>query len=224
MLSIILAAMNYLSHLFFSQRTPLSMAGNLMGDFKRGRDLQQQLPQEILLGIQNHKLVDRQTDKFVGVKELRPLFSKQRRRFAGVITDIVFDYFLIKHWSHFTQLDYQQFVDDCYAGLGDTVHWMPERMQRVVQGMRQYDWLRAYGSLDGIAQTLDQVSKRIRFENNLTGAIDEVEANYAAIEEVFIPLFMHLKQEVAAAAIEGPHWASLEAHTNTPKPAKSLIK
>jgi acyl carrier protein phosphodiesterase len=194
--------MNYLSHLFFSQRTSLSMAGNLMGDFKRGRDIQQALPTEILLGIQNHKLVDSKTDQFAGVQQLRTVFSSDRRRFAGVVTDIVFDYFLIKHWEHFAELDYHPFVQSCYQGLAETQQWMPERMQFVVGKMQEHDWLNVYATLDGIDRTINQVSKRIRFENKMAGAIEEVEANYAQIEDVFMDLFAHLKEEVARAAIE----------------------
>lgn len=178
------------------------MAGNLMGDFKRGRDIQQALPTEILLGIQNHKLVDSKTDQFAGVQQLRTVFSSDRRRFAGVVTDIVFDYFLIKHWEHFAELDYHPFVQSCYQGLAETQQWMPERMQFVVGKMQEHDWLNVYATLDGIDRTINQVSKRIRFENKMAGAIEEVEANYAQIEDVFMDLFAHLKEEVARAAIE----------------------
>jgi len=174
-----------------------------MGDFKRDRFDQTDLPEEILLGIQNHRFVDKTTDKFDGVESLRPLFSDERRRFSGVITDIVFDYFLIKHWESFAELEYQPFVDQCYSGLLETRHWMPERMQMVVTKMHEHNWLHAYATLDGIATTIDQVSKRIRFENKLAGAITEVEANYDQIEAVFMSLFAHLQEQVSAAAIEG---------------------
>lgn len=180
----------------------MSLTGNLMGDFKPSAELRDKLPKEVLLGIENHRLVDRATDKFLPVKELRPLFSPQRRRYAGVVTDIAFDYFLIKHWQKFSQIEFSTFIDDCYDGLGQGMHWMPPRMHYVVSKMREHNWLTSYQTMSGIGKTIDLVSQRMRFENNMAGSIVEIESNYLEIEEVFLELFVHLKKQVELANIE----------------------
>lgn len=173
-----------------------------MGDFKQTPERLQTLPQEVILGIENHRFVDKQTDQFAAVKELKYSFSKPRRRFSGVVTDIVFDYFLIKHWSRFAQIEFDQFINLSYSNLSQCTDLMPPRMKSVVQMMVEHDWLRTYSTLDGIGFTIDKVSQRIRFENKMVGAIEEVEQNYELIESVFLELFDYLIMAVENERIE----------------------
>jgi len=173
-----------------------------MGDFKPSSELHSRLPKEIQLGIENHRLVDRLTDAYQPVKSLKPLFSENRRRFSGVLTDIAFDYFLIKHWSSFAEVELQPFITQCYLGLNQSLEYMPPRMQVVIKKMTKQDWLNNYATLHGISITINGVSKRIRFENKMSGGVAEIERNYDVIEMVFLELFDHLKHEVDAAGIE----------------------
>ena len=75
-------------------------------------------------------------------------------------------------------------------------------MQLVIENMHRYQWLQEYASLEGIEKTIDQVSKRIRFENSMAGGIEEVEQLYLQIEQVFLALFSHLQQTVLETAHE----------------------
>jgi acyl carrier protein phosphodiesterase len=179
----------------------MSLTGNLMGDFRRNIDIQT-LPEEIVLGIKNHHFVDRQTDSSNEMKQLKTLFSSQRRRFAGVIIDLSFDYFLIKHWAQFSNQGLEEFIQECYTGLQECDQYMPERMQRAVRLMIQHRWLQSYATLDGLEIAINQVAKRIRFKNDMAGGIVEVSNNYQEFDEAFLSLFPKLQASVVKAGIE----------------------
>jgi len=173
-----------------------------MGDFKPSSELLSQLPVEVINGIANHRLVDKTTDQFQPVKDLKPLFSKARRRYAGVVTDIAFDYFLIKHWDSYTSMPFSDFTKQAYAGLGSTQGLMPPRMQYVTKAMIENNWLEKYSTLEGVGRSIDFVSERIRFKNNMSGSIEEIKVNYDQVEEVFLILFDHLKVVVEQQKLE----------------------
>ena len=173
-----------------------------MGDFKPSAELLSQLPSDVINGIANHRLVDKTTDQFQPVKDLKPLFSKARRRYAGVVTDIAFDYFLIKHWDSYTSVPFHDFTQQAYAGLGATQGLMPPRMQYVTKAMIKNNWLETYSTLEGVGRSIDFVSERIRFKNNMSGSIEEIRSNYDQVEEVFLVLFAHLKAVVEQQKLE----------------------
>jgi len=173
-----------------------------MGDFKPSTELRSRLPQEVLLGIENHRFVDKKTDQFQSVKDVKRQFSSKRRRFAGVITDIAFDYFLIKYWNQYTDIEFGVFTQLCYDHLDRCQKIMPPRMQFVTSNISKYRWLNTYASLEGVSNTIDKVSERIRFKNEMVGGIEEIESNYDLLEQVFLELFDYLVSEVSNAAIE----------------------
>jgi acyl carrier protein phosphodiesterase len=80
---------------------------------------------------------------------------------------------------------------------------MPKRMKTVVRRMVDMDWLRSYGSLEIMGYVLDKMSQRIRFENSLSGAIDEVVDNYNIYENAFLHFFPQLMDQVRLSKIEG---------------------
>lgn len=195
--------MNYLAHCFLAQKDAESLLGNLLGDFIKGADLKNQ-PERVLLGLENHQAVDRFTDQHAALRPLKQALSKERRRFSGIISDVVFDHFLSKHWQQFSDQDIEIFIEHCYTEILSVQHLMHHSMRRAMVFMVEDDGLRINRELNGIGQTLDRLSQRIRFENKLRGAINEVEANYSAYEDGFLALFPDLKTYIEQLAIEKP--------------------
>jgi len=195
--------MNYLAHLFLAQRTPYSLVGNLMGDFIRDVDIGN-LPQAVALGVENHKAVDRFTDTHKILAELKTGFTR-RRRFAGIIIDVVFDHFLIKHWPQYSNESRTEFIANSYESLLALKHIMPQRMRQRMSWMVQQDLLNSYEDLDGVADALDGISMRMRFENHLSGAIEEVVDLYGALETGFLRFFRELCEHIGQMNIEISH-------------------
>lgn len=187
--------MNYLAHLYLSTGSVHSIVGNLMGDFRK-HITATDLPAGVLLGIENHCRVDKFTDNHVDVRRLKNLFSKNRRRFAGIILDVAFDHFLSCHWHAFHDEGRMQFINYVYGCLRQGRRYMPPRMQTAVHYMIGEDWLGSYVNLSGIDICLNRISQRIRFENKLYGAVAEVERHYAELESGFLEFFPQLIEQV----------------------------
>lgn len=183
--------LNYLAHLYFSESTVESRVGNLLGDFARGVDINQ-LPLSVRLGLINHRSIDQFTDTHQQVRELKTLFSPQRRRFSGIVLDVLFDHFLIHHWHRYTSESLNNFLDQAYGDLHQGLPLMPQHMQRAVTRLIEGDWIRSYEDIDQVGFALDRIAGRIRFQNDFTGSINEVQKQYGVLEAGFLQFFPDL--------------------------------
>lgn len=187
--------MNYLAHLFLAQPNTDSRVGNLLGDFARGID-RSVLSEGVHNGLLNHWLVDRFTDQHIEVKRLKELISLQRRRFSGIILDVVFDHYLIKHWEQYAAESFAESCSQYYADLRAGHHLMPLRMQQVTARIVEQDWFSSYSTLEGVGYALDRITGRIRFPNAFAGAIEELELLDKEIEHSFLRFMPALLDEV----------------------------
>ena len=183
--------MNHLAHLFLAQPTVESRVGNLLGDFARGLNVDA-LPVGVKEGLDNHRAVDAYTDSHPAVLGAKTLFSKQRRRFAGVALDVLFDHYLIRNWSGFTQASRPLFIKEAYRDLDHGQYLMPRTMAEVTQRMIRHDWLSAYESLSNVGFALDRIAARIRFTNEFEGIIEEIEVMDKELEASFLTFFPDL--------------------------------
>jgi acyl carrier protein phosphodiesterase len=187
------AKLNHLAHLFLSPDSELHRVGSLLGDFARGLD-SEALPQPVLEGLRHHRAVDGFTDRHPDVIASKRLFSAERRRFAGVALDILYDHYLLRHWQRYSSLAVDDFIDQVYRELLDNRRQMPEQMQAVTRRIVGYDWFRSYQDLDNIGLALDRVAGRIRFRHSFTGIIEEIRSHDQQLEAHFLSFFPQLRQ------------------------------
>ncbi len=185
--------MNYLAHLFLSKNTPDSMLGNLLGDFVKG-SVEGKFPPGIVEGIMNHRRVDLITDSDATVSSSRKLISEARCRFSGVIIDILYDHFLFRNWSLFSDVAVNEFIRMVYDNLSSHTVKIPPRAEAVIAKLVQEDWLTTYGTMEGIDKTFKRMSKRLKRENTLDSAVEELQTNYSTLNAHFLrffPLLIH---------------------------------
>ncbi|TBW49520.1 DUF479 domain-containing protein [Marinobacter halodurans] len=195
--------MNHLAHLFLAQPTTPSRVGNLLGDFARGVRTEA-LPAPVRQGLQNHWAVDAYTDRHPEVMASKALFSSRRRRFAGIALDVLYDHFLIRHWSRFATVDFDAFVTRAYADLEAGEHLMPASMATVVERMIRHDWFDAYRDLEQVGFALDRIAGRIRFANRFEGVIEEIWQHDSELEAHFLAFLPDLIAHVQARSLEQP--------------------
>jgi acyl carrier protein phosphodiesterase len=181
--------MNYLGHMLCCDGSPLSMLGNFIADFVKG-DVEGRFPCEVAEGIRHHRRADFFTDSHEVFAASRRLVSSPHRRYAGIIVDVVYDHFLVTSWDRYCSTGLDEFVERVYENLGQHHDvGVPHPVPMVIQKMVREDWLRSYGTLEGIDRTFRRISRRLRHENPLATAIEELEPNYGLLREHFQSFF-----------------------------------
>jgi acyl carrier protein phosphodiesterase len=183
--------MNYLAHLFLSEPTPESLVGNLLGDFVKG-PVKHLYTEEIRKGIDLHRKVDIYTDSHDVVRSSKSLIDPDRSRFAGIIIDIFYDHFLAKNWREYSNVPLSEFTNYVYRVLEANREILPDSLQRILPHLILEDWLTSYREVSGIDRTLKRMSARIKRENNVGEAIEDLEANYQQFESNFRTFFPDL--------------------------------
>mgnify|MGYP000896388831 FL=1 len=159
--------MNFLGHLLVSGDDPLIITGNFMADAVKGRDLSAH-PEGIQRGIRLHRRIDTFTDQHAITLQGRERLRAHCGKFAGVALDIFYDHCIASTWSGDESLP--DFAARLYALLEAHAHLMPERTRRMLPYMVRGNWLAGYASLDGIAQALDGLARRVPNGAALIGA------------------------------------------------------
>lgn len=151
--------MNFLAHTLFAQGNAERIAGQFCGDFIRGSDLSH-YPQGIQQGIRRHRRIDAYTDRHPKVKATHDVFEPPVRRFAGIITDVVFDHFLATNWDSYSDIPLEQHVATVHDALNTMHDELPTDLQRFSKFLQREEVLLGNLHFAGVEITLDRLSRR----------------------------------------------------------------
>lgn len=185
--------MNYLAHQFLSFQNADLQLGNLYGEIVRGKDFEN-FTGDIRKGILLHRSIDTFTDAHEIVKKSSKKFHDKYGKYAPIIVDVVYDYYLIKNWHRFTDLDFEEFTENAYQLFRTHFEEFPPKLQYIMKHLLDYDWFHNYQSLEGIGKTLNGISQRSKFQNNIGSSVKEIEENYEELNQEFQAFFPELIQ------------------------------
>jgi acyl carrier protein phosphodiesterase len=185
--------MNYLAHLYLAGQEKELIIGNFIADSVKGSHYKN-YSDGIAQGILMHRAIDYFADNheiyLTGIHRLNANHGK----FAGVITDMLYDNLLASNWEKFSDISLEEFAKKMYYILDTQKDLMPEKSKIILHYMSQYNWLVSYRSMEGIRRALYGLSKRMKYYHPMDSAIGEIEANLNLYQKEFIA-FMPLLQE-----------------------------
>ena len=191
--------MNFLAHLHLALPTPESRMGNLLGDFVKGNPWDERFPLVIWQGIMEHRLVDSFTDKSDVWNESKDLLPVNLRRYAGIIIDVFYDYFLHRHWrqfSHGGSID--AFVESVHRDLVSALPWAPPHAASAIRRMICEEWLLSYRKKEGVDITLKRIARRSPALSVIAEAVAYLEQFEGEMEQHFLRFYPELQTYVTS--------------------------
>lgn len=184
--------MNWLAHLLLSEPDVDARVGSVAADWVKG---ERRLA--FSLGVQRgfalHRLVDHFTDTHAVVARSHARVQSPYKRYAGVLVDVFYDHFLARNWALFCAHPMRAFIDEVYASVAAHEAFLPEEINRGFAYMRRDDWLGSYASVEGVALTLQRVSRRLRPGNLLADGAAQINAHYDELNADFLEFFPQLQ-------------------------------
>jgi acyl carrier protein phosphodiesterase len=193
--------MNFLAHIYLSDNNDFIKIGNFMADGIRGNDYLN-YPDEIKKGIILHRYIDTFTDANEIFRISKHRLHERYGHYSGVIVDILYDHFLAKNWTKYSDESLTSFVYRFYQSLEDNYVILTPKTQRILPIMIEQNWLESYASIEGISKILYQMDYRTKFKSKMQFAVEELEAFYSDFENEFTLFFEELRNHVKEKLVE----------------------
>ncbi len=184
--------MNFLAHIYLSGNNEFVTIGNFIADGIRGKQYQK-YSKEIQVGILLHRQIDTFTDAHPIVRQSTKRLHKNYSHYSGVIVDILYDHFLAKNWSIYSDIPLNDYVESFYESLETNFEVLPTRIQKMIPYMMADNWLLNYANLEGIQRVLNGMNRRTKNISGMDKATLELQQYYKEFENEFTEFFEELR-------------------------------
>ena len=190
--------MNFLAHLCLANGDSGLMLGGLFGDFVRGRRALRAFPEPVRQGIVLHRYIDKCTDRSPVIKKLRPMFSREFRRYSGIIIDLAFDHELAVNWWRYMPGSLERFDMEVRDLLRDNPEFVPEKLTDFMHYADRNGLFSAYREVEVILKALTGIGTRLSRPNPL----HRVSEIWPEMAEEFKPAFRQFFPQIQAEVLD----------------------
>ncbi len=184
--------MNFLAHIYLSGNNEELKFGNFIGDWIKGNKYMN-YEGDIRQGILLHREIDGFTDSHPivdrSVERLRPAYGKH----AAVAVDILYDHFLAKNWTDYSEVPLKKFVKEFHRFVLMHFHLLPQGARRFAFPFIRNRRLLCYADLLCFEDVLDKMAIYTSMPDKVREAMSIVIFYYSDFEEEFKVFFEDLR-------------------------------
>ncbi len=196
--------MNFLAHLYLSGNNDEVIIGNFIADHVKGKAIEK-FSDGIRKGIKIHREIDSYTDSHPTFLKSKNRLTKNYRKYAGVITDMFYDHYLSANWGNYSDEKIDAFTNRMYKVVMKKFFILPNKTKQMLPFMAKDNWLKAYGTLEGIERALKGMDRRTPFDSGMGNAVSDLKKDYGLYKEEFTAFFPEIIQFTKELHENGNH-------------------
>lgn len=190
--------MNWLAHVFLSEKHIEYQLGNLLTDPLKAKAWQG-ASTRIYEGIKMHLHIDSFTDRHPLVSQSKKILTP-KGHLKGVVLDILYDHFLSLYWDRFCTIEREHFLDDFRFHALENMDQYPDKAQYIIKRVVANRQLESYEHMDGVVAAFGRIDRRLSAralsKDNCERYIPLIAEHRKELEEMFLAFFPELMSTV----------------------------
>ena len=205
--------MNWLAHLFLSEKKTDFQLGNILNDPMKGR-YWIGASNELIRGMKTHQKIDSFTDSHDIVSKSKKCL-REKGLLKAVVIDLTYDYFLTKNWHVFSPISLEEYLSDFYKKAALRKSSFPIKAKDFVSNLIVYDFLSKYKSMEDLEKSFLRMDKRLSprllKRESASSYYPAVCSNIDVLEKDFLKFFpllcLHVKKNLDPKHLS--HWKAI---------------